>query len=552
MFSTRRIPIYFLLLNFFCCTIGLIIALTVNVPRDSSSPSSTLRIAYSPEKEALFTKLVDGFNAENKTYRIGAVKVDPDDLVDAAVAGSFEAVSPDSAIWLDQIDRRWQAQNNTQAALTGSLVRYATSPIVIAAWERVAKDFGYPEKPVGWAAILDRALKDSTFRWSHPSSTTAMGLLAVTAEFYAGSGNPAKLTREDVERPATLDYVRRIERTVQLYGGETEDKLIERLLQPGGANLDAFVVQEQFIVLFNSRTKGDRLVAIYPADGTLWLDHPLALLESPKLTDEQRRAYRAFATYLGQPSTGQTILAEGYRPADLKIALDDKSSPLRLDAGVDPLKPSSSLPLPATAVLESIRESWTLLKRPANIYLVADVSGSMQGERITKAKEALLSFVEQIKDGRDRVGLISFSTAVRLAVPLDSLSVNRQDLDKTIRGLQANGNTALYDAIDYASGELSKRKETDRINVVLVMTDGEENGSRPGLVAGKGNPSRIIAAVRESARLNNTPVLIFTVAYGGEAELDVLRSISEATGGQAYRSDPDTIRKLYRILSASF
>jgi Ca-activated chloride channel family protein len=279
------------------------------------------------------------------------------------VNGSFEAVSPDSSVWLDQIDRRWQAKNNTTSGLTGSLVRYATSPVVIAAWEKTALDLGYPDKPVGWSTILDRALRDNTFRWSHPSSATAMGLLATTAEFYAGSGNPAKLTREDVERPETLDYVRRIERTVQPYGGKTEDQLIERLLDPGSASLDAFVVQEQFVVQFNSRTKGDRLVALYPAEGTLWLDHPLALLESPSLTDKQRRAYQAFVAYLGQPSTGEMILAEGYRPVDLRVAVDESNSPLNPEAGVDTLKPATSLPLPSIAVLESIRDWWTLQNR---------------------------------------------------------------------------------------------------------------------------------------------------------------------------------------------
>jgi Ca-activated chloride channel family protein len=278
----------------------------------------------------------------------------------------------------------------------------------------------------------------------------------------------------------------------------------------------------------------------------------LALLEGPWLTTSQRQAYRAFTDYLGRPETGQLVLAAGYRPADLKIPLDERTSPIRPENGVDPAQPFTSLVLPATPVLERIRDSWTLLKRPANIYLIADVSGSMQGDRITRAREALLSFVDQIKDGRDRVGFATFSTATREQVALETLDKNRSDLERAIRAMSPGGNTALYDAIDFGVQRVGELRENDRINVVVVMTDGEENASRRELVAGRGDPSQLIAAIEERARRTGTPVVVFTIAYGGEAELAVLRRIAESTNGQAYRSDPETIRKLYRTLSQTF
>lgn len=552
MRSVRWILIAVFLFNglLFCCGMAAIVLLPS--PEQRANERNVLRVGYSPEKEALFRQLVDGFNRSGSSYRLEAVKFDPDDLVEMATSGHFAAISPDSAVWLDQIDRAWQTKYPDSPGLASSLTRYAVSPIVVAMWERVARDFNYPARPVGWATIMDRAVRDPNFRWSHPSTATASGLLAVTAEFYAGAGNPARLTLADVERPETVEYVRRIQRTVQQYGAETEDQLVARLLAGEARTLDAFVVQEQFVILFNSRTTGERLVAVYPAEGSLWLDHPLALLDGPWLTAEQRQAYRAFTDYLSRPETGQLILAAGYRPADLKIPLDERTSPLRRQNGVDPAQPSTSLVLPATPVLERIRDSWTLLKRPANIYLIADVSGSMQGDRITRAREALLSFVDQVKDGRDRVGFATFSTATREQVPLATLDKNRDDLVRAIRAMTPGGNTALYDAIDFGVQRVGELRETDRINVVLVMTDGEENASRRELVAGRGDPSRLIAALQERARRTGTPVIVVTIAYGGEAEFDVLRRIAEATNGQAYRSEPETIRRLYRTLSQAF
>jgi Ca-activated chloride channel family protein len=531
---------------------GLAAIVFLPSPEQRANDANVLRVGYSPEKEALFRQLADGFNRSGTPYRVESVKVDPEDLVEQATSGRLAAVSPDSAVWLDQIDRRWQAQNPDATGLTASLMRYAVSPIVIAMWERVAREFNYPSRPVGWVTIMDRALRDPTFRWSHPSSATASGLLAVTAEFYAGAGNPARLAVADIQRPETVEYVRRIQRTVQQYGAETEDQLVNRLLSGEARNLDAFVVQEQFVILFNRRATGEKLVAVYPAEGSLWLDHPLALLDGPWLTTGQRQAYRAFTDYLSRPEIGQLVLEAGYRPADLRIPLDERNSPIRRENGVDPAQPYTSLVLPAAPVLEQIRDSWALLKRPANIYLIADVSGSMQGDRLSRAREALLSFVDQIKDGRDRVGFATFSTATREQVGLDTLDKNRGELERAIRAMTAGGNTALYDAIDFGVQRVGELRETDRINVVLVMTDGEENASRRELVAGRGDPSRLIAAIQERARRTGTPVVVFTVAYGGEAELDVLRRIAESTNGQAYRSDPETIRKLYRTLSQTF
>jgi Ca-activated chloride channel family protein len=311
------------------------------------------------------------------------------------------------------------------------------------------------------------------------------------------------------------------------------------------------VAQEQFVIRVNRESASERLVAIYPADGAMWLDHPLALLDGPWVTPESRVAYRAFASYLGQPEVGQQVLAAGYRPANVRLAIDEAASPIRAQNGVDPAQPFSSLPLPSTAVMESIRESWSILKRPANIILVVDVSGSMAGTRMAQAQEALLSFVSQIRDGRDRVSLITFSSEVRTVAPLDTMDRNRATLERSIRGLSTGGNTALYDAIDEAVTTLARRRESDRINVVLAMTDGEVNQSSRNLLPNRGDPSRLIEVITRSMQ-GTVPVAVYTVAYGGEAEFDVLRRIATSTKAQAYRSDPDTIRRLYRLLSAEF
>jgi Ca-activated chloride channel family protein len=208
------------------------------------------------------------------------------------------------------------------------------------------------------------------------------------------------------------------------------------------------------------------------------------------------------------------------------------------------------LQIPSFAVVEDIRNLWALLKRPANIYLVADVSGSMAGDKLDRAKEALLSFIEQVRGNTDNLALATFATDVREVVPLGPIAQNRERLRSAVRDLRATGNTALYDATLFGAERLYNLKQTDRINVVLVMSDGIENSSRR--VRSGGDPRPLITSLEELSRRSGVPVLVFTVAYGGDADINTLRQVSESTRGAAYEGNPETIRRLYQLLSAFF
>ena len=509
-----------------------------------------LEVAYSPEKAQLFERLVGEFNKQSQRYAVRGTKLEMADMLVGAVDGRFTAISPDSAIWLGPLDQSWQAKDPNRAPLVGSLSRYALSPVVVAMWRSEAEALGYPGQPIGWGDLVARATSSASFRWSHPSTTTAAGLLATTAEFYAAKGKTSHLTQEDLADPAVREYVRRVERTIQQYGGESEEQILARLLDQRSRTLDAFVGQEALVIRFNRQARGEKLVAVYPREGTLWMDHPLALLEGPWLKPEHRRGFQELADFFRSAPPQRIVLQEGYRPADLQISLDDPESQIRPANGVDPAEPQTMLQVPTYGVLESIRSVWALLKRPANIYLVADVSGSMEGEKLTRAKEAFLSFIGQVRGESDRLALSTFSSSVREDVPLGTPGENRSRLTAAVNGLQAGGNTALYDSILIAAERLHGLGQEDRINAVLVMTDGKENASRR--VSNRGGPQALIAALQELDRKSGTPVLVFSVAYGDDTDLGALQQISEATHGQAYRGTPETIQKLYQLLSAFF
>jgi len=508
----------------------------------------TLQVAYSPEKGELFKALVAGFNGskaqtgDGRPIRVEAQELTPERMIQAAAGGEFHAISPDSSIWLDVLDRAWMEEQETEVGLVGETVRYAVSPVVLAMWEDVAHQMGYPQRALGWEDLLVKAQSDPNFRWSHPSTSSASGLLATLAEFYAGVGKTRGLTEEDAQAQATLDYVGALEKTVRYYG-EGEWAVVQQALSEGRAYLEAFVCQEQLVVYFNQRSS-DRLVAIYPREGTLWEDHPLALLELSDLSSDARQAFGLFRDFLLSEASQRQILAAGYRPADLSIPLDSPDSPLTLANGVDPTQPQTTLQIPSPSVVEVVRDVWWYTKRHTNVYLVVDTSGSMRGEKLDNVQVALGAFLGSIKGDQERVGLIDFSHEIKQFLFLDELGSNRGELESAIAGLEAQGNTALLDAIATAYVRLQDMEDPERINAIVAMTDGLENASNIEL----GELAERIRAGNQQG----VPVVIFCIAYGSDADFKTLQAIADASGGQVRSGDVTTIEELYKILSTYF
>jgi Ca-activated chloride channel family protein len=586
------VGVLFAMLMFFCITFTMVSAIFIrNITNnastyvetygESSAPaaitwepdSAELTVAASPVMAPVLQALAGQFNEQGlatpdgQPMSVQVVAYEPQRMVDAALdRPGFQAISPDSSLWLDQLAQAWAEQTSGQAGeesaipvgqqRMGPQVRYAVSPIVIAAWESAARELGWPDQPVGWQDIQQLATQDPDFKWNHPSTSTAAGLLATLAEFYAGAGLTRNLTEEAATAPETLEYVKDVESTIQFYG-EGEEVIVQRLAQEGRDFLDAFVAQERVVIDWN-RTQADqqgqeRLVAIYPKEGALWTDHPLALLELGSradelaTTDNQRLTFQAFADYLTSAEVQQQLLASGYRPADLSIPLDAPGSPFAdtgANAGaVDWRQPQATLQMPGPAVVDVVKNVWRLTKRPTNVYLVVDASGSMEGRKIIRTRQALTAFVNQIQGDRDQVGLIEFGEGLKAFTPLRVMDEgNRTDLLAQIDAMDASGGTALIDAVYAAVADLQAQSDGEAIDAVVVMTDGKENASAYGL--------RDLQALLQSG--SGRPPVIFTIAFGADADEILLRNIAELGGGQFRRADATDIEELYRIISTYF
>ncbi|MDP2663410.1 MAG: VWA domain-containing protein, partial [Dehalococcoidia bacterium] len=427
-------------------------------------PLKQINVAYDPNKAGLFEDLLSVYN-NRASVKVTGVELEIPDMLDAVSNGELVAVSPDSSVWLEGIDKAWRQANPDAPSIIGTTIRYGATPVVIATWRGREGELG-AGKGGGWATLLQRASQDPGYRWSHGSPrASASGLLAVTAEFYAGAKKSFGLTKADADRQEVRSYVAQIEKTIARYGGESDAALVDYLLKEGESALSATVMPEASVFDFNQRSRGAKLYAIQPAEGTLMLDHPLVLLETADLTPDQRRAFLDFARFLGG-SDGQAIVAKhGYRPVDL--AYDMQKSPLA-SAGLSTLQPQL-LQMPSAGILAYLQGAWASgLKRRTNIILVMDVSGSMEGDKLGRAKDALVSFLRQVPSDDERIGLVTFASNYQEMVPLGRLGDNRQQLVNAADQLNAGGNTAFFYAVWRAYLSLSQRNDPERINVVVA------------------------------------------------------------------------------------
>ncbi len=212
--------------------------------------------------------------------------------------------------------------------------------------------------------------------------------------------------------------------------------------------------------------------------------------------------------------------------AVVSVARDGAALP-GLDAGAFSASLNGS-PLRVVAASEATKET-----SGADIALVVDVSGSMAGAPMEQARQAVREFIAALQP-RDRVALIAFSDDVR--VLLDYATDRAAALAAT-NGLEAQGDTALYQAVAEAARLAAQSTATRR--AVILLSDGLDFGGR-SLVT---RDQSLIEAV-------NSRVPFYAVGLGNQIDRAYLEYLATATAGRFLEApSPDDLAGLYRAIA---
>jgi Ca-activated chloride channel family protein len=142
---------------------------------------------------------------------------------------------------------------------------------------------------------------------------------------------------------------------------------------------------------------------------------------------------------------------------------------------------------------------------PVSLGIALDTSGSMAGNKIQEAQGALDRLLYDLLDRQDEIFLYRFSNT---PVLLQGWTKDRQQLARALGRIEANGGTAMYDAV--AEAIPLTRQGQNRKKALLVISDGNDTASA--------------TSVRElKAQIRETETLVYAIGIDGQSDEPTFR-----------------------------
>jgi Ca-activated chloride channel family protein len=446
-------------------------------------------------------------------------------------SGTLDAVDRISAG--DRFDGLWVSHGKYLAmneALKGRIVaqeKTMLSPVVLGLKASKAHELGWDTQDPTWKEIAEAAKAGKfTFGMTNPASSNT-GLTATIGLAAALAKNPDALTEADLKNPQIQDFFKGQSLTAGSSGWLAE------AYQRDESRVDGIINYESVLLSLNAGGKlSQPLTLIYPKEGIITADYPFMLLNASKRAD-----YDKLIAYL-RGKDFQTKMSA--------LTLRRPINPDAVMAAAIPKRTLIEIPFPGQPVIISALLDTFLsdVRVPGSSRYVLDLSGSMDGARISSLKHAMLMLASANPHGaerfarflnREEVGIITFSSEPDKTVlfPMGSDAVEnakeRAAVTHFIEPLHAEESTAIYSSVQQALTELGQERSHEQEKhyyTVVLMTDGENN-------RGLSHAQFDDWYKEQGAKVRGIPVFPILFGEGNEQELTALANL---TGGRMFDS----------------
>ncbi|MFX0061088.1 MAG: extracellular solute-binding protein [Candidatus Hermodarchaeota archaeon] len=232
--------------------------------------------------------------------------------------------SPASSLWVPLANGLWNEKYGSNIINESTPLVY--SPIVIGTWQSYLAKHNI----TGFNDLHELAISpqsDLLFAHTDPQESNS-GFMACLLEVTVASGksNASDLTYSDLIAERTKQWMTELEAKAVYYGSST-GFLMEQAVGRGPGSFNAFVVYENLVLEKNyggepGNRWNDKLVAIYPSEGTLKSDHPFCILDAPWVSSAQKMAAQELKNFLLREDIQSKAMIYGLRPIISSVPLD--------------------------------------------------------------------------------------------------------------------------------------------------------------------------------------------------------------------------------------
>lgn len=448
---------------------------------------------------------------------------------------------PDSTLWTTGLPEDGTAKTAGNAA---------SSPIVLAASKSGAEKLSSILSPVSWSGLMSAANAANPDGLARRVRVLALDPTQNAAGLGALLAGAHVLRKDGGSEELLVGVLRQLsESTVPSPGN------LFATLAKATARVPVGVASEQAVWAFNTKNSpSNPAVALYPAEGTISLDYPIVVRAGKGAV---RRAADAFAAELTSAAGKKTVQDYGFRTPEGK-----GGGPLKPENGVNARKPAE-IALPGQASINKLVQAWRQIRLGTRLLALVDISGTMaepaDSTGISRMKAITDTSIEGLKlfPGKTEIGIWTFSDNLQGPgidwKPVISIGPLAQQVngitrrERIIRAMQRTtaiptGNTGLNDTLWAAYQKMTKEYQPDKVNTILLFTDGVGNDDPTG---GLDN-DEIIKKLKQ-AYDPKRPVSILIISFNTTEDADrtQMTAIAKATGGAAYF--PQTVLEIRDI-----
>jgi Ca-activated chloride channel homolog len=173
--------------------------------------------------------------------------------------------------------------------------------------------------------------------------------------------------------------------------------------------------------------------------------------------------------------------------------------------------------------------------QPTDLLVVLDTSGSMSGQKLEYAKQALHQLIDRVGTS-DRFGLVTYESSAGVRIPLAAPSGGgAARWHRQVNTLEASGGTNIAEGLELGLTQLARR-EPGRSARVLLLSDGQ---ATVGDTTGSGLRAR-------AQRYMRAEHVLSTLGIGDDFNEDVMTGLAETgTGNFYYLSRVDLLGRFF-------